>query len=41
MEQTPPTVLLTGFEPFAGEHSNPSWDAVKALAGEHIASHRV
>lgn len=35
------TVLLTGFEPFAGERSNPSWDAVQALDGEHIAFHRV
>lgn len=26
-------ILLTGFEPFGGEGSNPSWDAVKALPG--------
>ncbi|GGP35719.1 pyroglutamyl-peptidase I [Saccharothrix coeruleofusca] len=25
-------VLLTGFEPFGGETTNPSWDAVRALA---------
>lgn len=25
-------ILLTGFEPFAGEPINPSWEAVKALA---------
>jgi pyroglutamyl-peptidase len=28
------TVLLTGFEPFGGETSNPSWDAVQLVA-EH------
>lgn len=38
---TLPTVLLTGFEPFGGEVGNPSWDAVQALDGECIASHRV
>lgn len=27
------TVLLTGFEPFGGETLNPSWEAVKQLAG--------
>ena len=27
------TVLLTGFEPFAGMDHNPSWDAVEELAG--------
>lgn len=27
------TILLTGFEPFGGEASNPSWDAVKQLDG--------
>ncbi|ROQ30005.1 pyroglutamyl-peptidase I [Gallaecimonas pentaromativorans] len=26
-------ILLTGFEPFGGEPINPSWEAVKALAG--------
>lgn len=36
-----PAVLLTGFEPFGGETSNPSWDAVRALDGTCIASHRV
>jgi pyroglutamyl-peptidase len=34
-------VLLTGFEPFAGEVENPSWQAVRALDGARIASHRV
>lgn len=38
---TLPTVLLTGFEPFGGECGNPSWDAVQALDGECVASHRV
>jgi len=27
------TILLTGFEPFGGESSNPSWDAVQQLDG--------
>ncbi|MBY0417617.1 MAG: pyroglutamyl-peptidase I, partial [Pararheinheimera sp.] len=27
------TILLTGFEPFGGEQSNPSWLAVKQLDG--------
>jgi pyroglutamyl-peptidase len=31
------TVLVTGFEPFEGDPSNPSWDAVRLLAGETIA----
>lgn len=41
MKHPHPTVLLTGFAPFGGECSNPSWDAVQALDGERIASHRV
>ncbi len=41
LPMTLPTVLLTGFEPFGGEAGNPSWDAVQALDGECIASHRV
>jgi pyroglutamyl-peptidase len=36
-----PTILLTGFEPFGGETSNPSWDAVAALHGRRVARHRV
>ncbi|UNK50229.1 pyroglutamyl-peptidase I [Lysobacter sp. S4-A87] len=36
-----PTVLLTGFAPFGGEDSNPSWDAVCALDGEQILGHRI
>ncbi len=34
-------VLLTGFEPFGGESTNPSWEAVQALQGQRIAGHRV
>lgn len=37
----PPVVLLTGFEPFAGERVNPSWEAVRVLEGERIAGHTV
>lgn len=36
-----PNVLLTGFEPFGGEASNPSWEAVKLLDSVRIAGHRV
>jgi pyroglutamyl-peptidase len=36
-----PTILLTGFAPFAGESVNPSWLAVRALDGETIERHRV
>ena len=36
-----PVVLLTGFDPFGAESSNPSWDAVRALDGCRIASHRI
>jgi len=31
-DATRPTVLLTAFEPFGGDHRNPSWDAVQQLA---------
>jgi len=34
-------ILLTGFAPFAGEVVNPSWQAVRALDGERIESHRI
>ncbi len=37
----PPPVLLTGFDAFGGETLNPSWLAVQALHGEHIAGHPV
>lgn len=38
---TTPAVLLTGFEPFAGEAINPSQELVRALAGRTIAGHRL
>lgn len=41
MRQREPTVLLTGFAPFAGETINPSWQAVRTLDGALIADHRV
>jgi pyroglutamyl-peptidase len=34
-------VLLTGFEPFAGETVNPSWQAVRLLDGTRVGGHRV
>jgi pyroglutamyl-peptidase len=37
----PPTVLVTGFDPFGGSPVNPSWDAVHALHGRIIAGHRI
>ena len=37
----PATVLVTGFEPFAGDSVNPSQAVAEALDGEHIAGHRV
>lgn len=39
--QREPTVLLTGFAPFAGETLNPSWEAVRALDGGTIEGCRV
>jgi len=36
-----PRILLTGFTPFGNEDINPSWEAVRALDGKHIAGHRV
>jgi len=38
---TPPTVLITGFEPFGGETVNPSWTAVRMLQGARIGGYRV
>ena len=29
-------ILLTGFEPFGGERSNPGWEAVRGLKGKNI-----
>ena len=40
-KSTTPTVLLTGFVPFGGDGSNPSWEAVRALDGARILGHRV
>lgn len=37
----PPQILLTGFTPFGDEDINPSWEAVRALDGQHIGGHRV
>lgn len=34
-------ILLTGFAPFGGESTNPSWEAVKQLDGARIKGHRV
>ena len=36
-----PTVLLTGFDAFAGASVNPSWLAVRALDGERLAGHQL
>jgi pyroglutamyl-peptidase len=38
---SPPVVLLTGFDAFGGDDTNPSWLAVQALHGEAIGGHRV
>jgi pyroglutamyl-peptidase len=35
------TILLTGFEPFGGESTNPSQEIVRALDGEIVDRHRV
>lgn len=32
MPALPTRVLITGFEPFDGEHSNPSWEAARRVA---------
>lgn len=40
-DATPAPILLTGFDPFAGESINPSWEAVRALDGEYIHGHRI
>jgi pyroglutamyl-peptidase len=36
-----PTVLVTGFAPFAGAAINPSWMAAQALHGRLVAGHRL
>ncbi len=38
---TRPTILLTGFEPFDGDDSNPSQAIVRALDGQTVAGHRI
>jgi pyroglutamyl-peptidase len=36
------TILMTGFDPFGGEQTNPSWEAVKALHDKTIVdTHRI
>ena len=37
----PSTVLVTGFDPFGGSRTNPSWHAVHLLNGRVIAGRRV
>jgi pyroglutamyl-peptidase len=41
MKTSPHTVLLTGFEPFAGETENPSRAIARALDRKRIAGHRI
>lgn len=36
-----PTLLLTGFDAFAGASLNPSWLAVRSLDGEWVAGHKL
>ncbi|HEY0506164.1 MAG TPA: pyroglutamyl-peptidase I [Lysobacter sp.] len=36
-----PHVLVTGFAPFGGENTNPSWEAAQSLEGEIVAGHRI
>ena len=36
-----PTLLLTGFDPFDGAKSNPSWDTATALDGRIVGGHRI
>jgi pyroglutamyl-peptidase len=36
-----PTLLLTGFDPFDGAASNPSWEAAYALDGRIVGGHRI
>ena len=39
--RSPLSVLVTGFDPFGGSPTNPSWHAVHALHGREIAGHRI
>ena len=34
-----PSILLTGFEPFAGDSINPSWEAVRQLDQQVLGQH--
>ncbi len=36
-----PRILLTGFDPFGGEHLNPSWEAVRSLYGQRLGGHLI
>lgn len=36
-----PTILVTGFEPFGGDHANPSREIAKALDGRTLGRHAV
>jgi len=37
----PPSVLVTGFDPFGGSSTNPSWHAVHALHGRIVAGRKL
>ena len=41
MGTTLPRILLTGFDPFGGEHLNSSWEAVRSLHGQRLGGHRI
>ncbi len=41
VSHAPPTLLLTGFEPFGGDSLNPSWEVARALDGEEVAGGKV
>lgn len=38
---SPPTILLTGFDPFGGDAQNPSTLVAQALHGQQVGGHRV
>ena len=35
------TILLTGFEPFAGESINPSWQVAQCFKGQRFGAHEI
>ena len=41
MGTTLPRILLTGFDPFGGEHLNSSWEAVRSLHGQRLGGHLI